>query len=268
MRSIDSAVFFGKHQFMTIAGSQTLVERAVEIIENMIFNGSIKAGDWINVQNIVDESGISRTPFREALQHLEARGLIENIPHRGSFVKAINVQEISDVIEIRIALEGVAVRLAHKRLNKEGLQELKKLLDGMRAALTRKNVKRFISLHEQYHMTLISYAGNVWLTKELYSLRKITRWHRFYFQYHEKNFSYSLASHEQQYRMLSDPLANEDELVRIDAETTRYGCDLLLEHIRKTEAERKEAEPQSQARQSVQRRARQRRRKPGEKVDR
>ena len=68
--------------------------------------------------------------------------------------------------------------------------------------------------------------------------------------------------------MLSDPLANEDELVRIDAETTRYGCDLLLEHIRKTEAERKEAEPQSQVRQSVQRRTRQRRRKPGEKVGR
>lgn len=36
---------------MTIAGSQTLVERAVEIIENMIFNGSIEAGEWINVQN-------------------------------------------------------------------------------------------------------------------------------------------------------------------------------------------------------------------------
>ena len=35
---------------MTITGSQTLVERAVEIIENVIFNGSIKAGDWINVQ--------------------------------------------------------------------------------------------------------------------------------------------------------------------------------------------------------------------------
>lgn len=246
---------------MTAEVSQTLVAKAVEIIEDMIFDGSIKAGDWLNIQEIVERSGISRTPFREALQCLEARGLIENIPRRGPFVKAINIQEISDVIEIRIALEGLAVRLAHKRLDQGGLQALKKLLVGMRSALTRKNVKRFIELHEQYHMKLISLAENDWLLRELANLRKITRWHRFYFQYHQKNFSYSLASHEQQFKMLSDPLANEDELVRVDAETTRRGCELLLDHIRKTEEIRQASEPHNMAHQPVRRRTQQRRRK-------
>ena len=215
--------------------TRTLVEQAVELIENLILNGEIKAGARLREQELEKRIGISRTPIREALLCLESRGMVESFPRRGSFVKTISIREISDVVEIRIALEGLAVRLAHQRLDSEGLSELKQSLKRMKAAVSKKDTRKFIEAHEEYHAKLISLSENEWLKRELSILRKITRWHRFYFQYSERNFKYSLASHELQYKLLSDPLANEDELVRVDTETTRRGCELLIEHIRKNE---------------------------------
>ena len=50
----------------------------------------------------------------------------------------------------------------------------------------------------------------------------------------EANFSYSLESHKLQFKMLSDPLSDDRLLTQVDAETTRRGCELLLQHIRDT----------------------------------
>ena len=221
--------------------TRTLVEQAVDLIEELILNGEFKAGARLREQELEKRIGISRTPIREALLCLESRGMVESIPRRGCFVKTINIREISDVIEIRIALEGLAVRLAHQRVDSQGLKELKQILKKMKEAISKKDTKAFIEAHEQYHAKLISLSQNEWLERELSILRKITRWHRFYFQYSERNFKYSLASHEQQFKLLSDPVANEDDLVRVDTETTRRGCELLIEHIRKTEEAKKKA---------------------------
>ena len=105
----------------------------------------------------------------------------------------------------------------------------------MEEALQAQNAKDFMEKHEKYHSTLISLTGNSWLEKELYNLRKIMQWHRFYYQYHAANFEYSLKSHQEQFKLLSDPDSDDEILCRIDAETTRRGCELLLEHIKKTE---------------------------------
>lgn len=215
--------------------SKTLVAQAVDLIENLILNGEIKTGARLREHELESMIGISRTPIREALRELVARGLVENVPRKGCFVKTFSIREISDVVEIRVALEGLAVRLAHRRGTPEGFAELGEILKSMRTALEKKNTKAFINAHENFHAKLISLSENEWLVRELHNLRKVTRWHRYYFQYNEKNFSYSLASHELQYKLLIDPLADENELVKVDTETTRRGCELLIEHIRKTE---------------------------------
>ncbi len=210
---------------------QTLVSQAESILEDLILNGKLKSGERIKEQALEKELGISRTPLREALMLLQANGLIETIPHKGRFVKKINIKEISDICDVRIALEALAVRLAHKKVTPKDITILQSILDDMSASIKAVNSTAFIENHERFHEYLISLTGNAWLEKELHALRKLMRWHRFYFRYHEKNFTYSLKSHQLQLKMLSDPNCNEDELVRIDQETTRRGCDLLIEHI-------------------------------------
>lgn len=220
---------------MSLLLTNTLVPQLAGLIENMILDGTFKVGSKLKEADLEEKFGTSRTPLREALRLLESQGLIETIPRKGSFVKKIDIQEISDISEIRITLETLAVKLAHQRMTPAGLKKLKKELDGMEEALKAQNAKDFMEQHEKYHSTLISLTSNSWLEKELYNLRKIMQWHRFYYQYHAVNFEYSLKSHQEQYKLLSDPNSDEEVLCRIDAETTRRGCELLLEHIRKTE---------------------------------
>ena len=220
---------------MSLLLTNTLVPQLAGLIENMILDGTFKVGSRLKEADLEEKFGTSRTPLREALRLLESQGLIETIPRKGSFVKKIDIREISDISEIRITLETLAVKLAHQRMTSVGLKKLKKELEGMEEALQAQNAKDFMEKHEKYHSTLISLTGNSWLEKELYNLRKIMQWHRFYYQYHAANFEYSLKSHQEQFKLLSDPDSDDEILCRIDAETTRRGCELLLEHIKKTE---------------------------------
>ncbi|MCI5896939.1 MAG: GntR family transcriptional regulator [Sutterella sp.] len=212
--------------------SKTLVSEATRVLEEMVLSGKLKVGARLKELELEKELGISRTPLREALVILESQGLIVNYPHKGRFVKKINIREIEEVCEVRIALEGLAVRLAHKHVKQKDIEDLKKILDRMEQAMISKNSTEFIDCHEQFHATLIALSGNSWLERELYKLRKLMRWHRFYYCYHEANFSYSVQSHRLQLEMLSDPGCDEDELVRIDEHTTRRGCELLIQHIK------------------------------------
>ena len=59
---------------------------------------------------------MSRTPIREALNRLVATGLVENIAHRGSFVRKLSVDQVVEIYYIRAALAGACARLATKRI--------------------------------------------------------------------------------------------------------------------------------------------------------
>lgn len=221
---------------MTKLSAQTLVTQAAGIIEDLILSGQLKVGTRLKETELEDMIGISRTPLREALLRLEGQGLIVTYPRKGRFVKEIDIKEISDISEVRIALEALTVRLVHRKITADDIVALQAILEKMEHALTEKDSSAFMEYHEKFHDKLISLSDNAWLEKELHTLRKLMRWHRFYFKYHDQNFNYSLNSHKLQLQMLSDPDCDEDELVKIDEETTRRGCELLLQHIRSSKS--------------------------------
>ncbi len=222
--------------------TRTLVEQAVDLIEELITKGEIKAGTRLREQELEKMIGISRTPIREALLCLESRGLVESTPRRGTYVKTINADDLADNLEIWLALEGVAVRLAHQRIDADGLDTLREILKRMKTALKENDSEAFVQEHENYHTTLIAIAQNKWLERELSVVRKITCWYRFHFQFELENYKQSLAGHEKQFRLLSDPEADEEVLVNADNDIARKEGKLLLKHIRKLEAERDASE--------------------------
>lgn len=105
---------------MSLLLTNTLVPQLAGLIENMILDGTFKVGSRLKEADLEEKFGTSRTPLREALRLLESQGLIETIPRKGSFVKKIDIREISDISEIRITLETLAVKLAHQRMTSAG----------------------------------------------------------------------------------------------------------------------------------------------------
>lgn len=76
--------------------------------------------------HLADKLGVSRTPIREAIRKLELEGLVTMIPRRGAEVAQITEKNLRDVLEVRRALDALAVELACERITEDELAELKK----------------------------------------------------------------------------------------------------------------------------------------------
>lgn len=86
--------------------------QVLEIIRNWILNGDLRAGSRIEEPALAARIGVSRTPLREALLHLERDGLIRSEQGKGFRVAPLSVEMIREIYPIIGALERLALRLA------------------------------------------------------------------------------------------------------------------------------------------------------------
>ena len=106
----------------------TFSGRTVEVLRDLVLNGNLHAGERINEVELSTALGISRGPLREAIQHLRSEGLLTTVSHRGAFVRTFSAQELSQLYEVRIALESHALRLVGTSATPEAIAELGQML--------------------------------------------------------------------------------------------------------------------------------------------
>jgi DNA-binding GntR family transcriptional regulator len=106
----------------------TFSGQTVEVLRELILDGRLKSGERINEVELSNALGISRGPLREAIQHLRSQGLLVTISHRGAFVRTFSGRELSELYEVRIALETHAVKLATSSITKQAIAELRTML--------------------------------------------------------------------------------------------------------------------------------------------
>jgi DNA-binding GntR family transcriptional regulator len=85
-----------------------------EELRDAILTGRFAPGQMLSENALATEFGRSRTPVREALHRLEIETLVERVP-RGVRVRASSPEEILDIYEVRITLEGAAAKAAAER---------------------------------------------------------------------------------------------------------------------------------------------------------
>lgn len=107
----------------------THADRAFQTLQSDITKGAIKPGTKISETGLATQYGISRGPLREALQRLESRGLLERIPHAGTRVVSLNLNELLEIYQVREALEGLACRLAAENMTDDEIASLSLLLE-------------------------------------------------------------------------------------------------------------------------------------------
>lgn len=106
---------------------RSLHDEATERLRDMIVEGKLAAGEWINELELCRQLQISRTPLREALKVLASEGLVELIPRRGAKVAQQSTREIADLFEALSALEGISAELAAIRMSAADIDELRTL---------------------------------------------------------------------------------------------------------------------------------------------
>ncbi|WP_238439501.1 GntR family transcriptional regulator [Microbacterium sp. JZ31] len=102
-----------------------------ERIRDAIIAGRLEGGRILSENALAADFGTSRTPVREALHRLEIERLVERGP-RGAVVRATSPEEILDIYDVRITLEGSAARAAAKHATDLDLARLRARQDAMR----------------------------------------------------------------------------------------------------------------------------------------
>jgi GntR family transcriptional regulator of vanillate catabolism len=147
--------------------------RAQLRLREMILAGELPGGTRIAELAIVEKLGVSRTPIRAALMRLEQEGLIESLPNGGYAVRTFSEREVSEAIELRGTVEGLAARLAAERgaapvvLNeaRECLRAVDALL--RQPALDDEAFSSYVKLNEQFHALLGELAGSSLMRREM-----------------------------------------------------------------------------------------------------
>ncbi|PVE24899.1 GntR family transcriptional regulator [Microvirga sp. KLBC 81] len=108
--------------------AQSLVDVVAERLEAAVISGELAPGSKISEQALAKSLGVSRGPLREAIRRLEGRKLLQRTPNIGVRVAALSVSDLSDILVVREALEGIACGLAAQRMTDEEIAGLEALL--------------------------------------------------------------------------------------------------------------------------------------------
>ena len=90
----------------------SLAEQAADVIVTGIYSGALKPGERLYEVELAAMLNMSRVPLREALKILEAQGIVESVPHKGSTIALFGEERADQIREARIALERIAVTAA------------------------------------------------------------------------------------------------------------------------------------------------------------
>jgi GntR family transcriptional regulator, rspAB operon transcriptional repressor len=98
-----------------------------QTIKGEILGGTLPSGHAITESELALRFRVSRTPVREALSLLEKEGLLQRLPHRGYIVSTFTMDDVLDLLQLRVILEQEAIRLVAARKGPEVADALERV---------------------------------------------------------------------------------------------------------------------------------------------
>ena len=155
----------------------SIADAVAENIKNLICSGKYQVGQKLPTESkLCEELKVSRTSVREAFRLLQAQGYVELRPGKGAFVadfltgQQVNWFELDDAkykdyMEVRVAIETLAVRLAVDRATQEQIQDLQSVHESFLAASRVHDASRMVILDERFHSLILECSQNPLLRK-------------------------------------------------------------------------------------------------------
>jgi DNA-binding GntR family transcriptional regulator len=136
--------------------------RAYDRLRRLLILQQIPAGERLREAQWARKLGVHRTGLREAFARLEAEGFIVAGPNTGYFVPNLSEQDVREVAEIRMALEGIAIdRICRLGLNKpKHLKALREAADRFHEFLGGEYLLGAAEADRRFHEAIIEAAGN------------------------------------------------------------------------------------------------------------
>jgi DNA-binding GntR family transcriptional regulator len=105
----------------------TTADSVAAALRSALHQGRWAPGAALRQEDLASEFGVSRIPVREALNKLQAEGLVVVEPNRGAFVASLSAAEVDEVFDLRVLLECDALRHAIPQHTARTLRQLQAL---------------------------------------------------------------------------------------------------------------------------------------------
>ena len=149
----------------------SLADQVFEKLEHDILVGNYRKGEVFTELKLAEILGVSRTPVREALRRLEQEGIIR-MSTKGAVIVGISPEDISDIYEMRIRIEGYAARLAAERALDDEIKELRDVVDLQEFYIMKSDDDRTIRCDSDFHSVLYKMSGSIPVHSTLSELHK------------------------------------------------------------------------------------------------
>jgi len=191
---------------LNIDNYKPLRDIVFDTLREAIISGTLAPGERLMEIQLAEDMGVSRTPVREAIRKLELEGFVVMIPRKGTYVAGFSMKQMSEVFEVRAALEELAVELSAERISDEELQQLENLLIRISNEIDGNDIETIVKLDEEFHDLLYKTARNSRLSSIINHITE--QMHR----YRTESLSYPgrLKSMVEEHRNIVESIARRD----------------------------------------------------------
>ena len=152
-----------------------VVQQVVDKLKEYLFSGAVSVGDKLPVEKeLCQQLGVGRGTIREAFRMLEATGYVELRPGKGAFAARTSEVELGDIfhwfeehevemqdfLEVRMAIEPLAVRLAIQRCSDKEIAQLEQIHKKFIAAVDKQDVSGIVICDEKFHAGIVEFSKN------------------------------------------------------------------------------------------------------------
>lgn len=202
-------------------------------LRQAILKGELKPGERLMEMALAERLGVSRTPIREAMRKLELEGLVVMIPRRGAHVANITEKDLNDVLEVRMALENVAIEKACDRMTEEELARLWEAAEYFEQTTAEGDLVRMAEADMTFHEIIYQASDNRRLIQVLNNLREQIYRYRVEYLKEEETRNLLVKEHEEMTAALRERNAERAQALSSQhIENQRKG---IMESIRSEE---------------------------------
>ena len=140
---------------MTELLSRTVAERVTEALRTRILSGGDAPGTPLRQDAVAAELGVSRIPLREALNHLQAEGLVAGTAHRGYIVRCVSRTEAEEIFSLRLHIEPPAVAVGAQMADADEREAAGAALAKLNAAIAARQFDIAAELNRLFHTSLM-----------------------------------------------------------------------------------------------------------------
>lgn len=151
---------------MATLGVQIYLKLAEEII-----GGVLAPGAQLEEKALTERFDASRTPVREALRELSARGLVKLVPRKGGVVASLGIDELADMIDAECELEALCARLAAQRMTTVERKQLERVHEQSETHVNSGDVGAYLVSNQQFHDLVAAGTHNRTIVRTARALR-------------------------------------------------------------------------------------------------